>query len=289
MLNAAGKKLRSFVWRHNTPRLTQNQILKAVLNSNSKLVRLELQLHDNRMNNMAQYDYHHLAQCCKRLEVLSLNDESAVNVSDVINASRDTLHSITLHRMYRLRENPLKQALMSCQLDSLNLDQCYQMSDLCDVLEHHQTSLVKLHLANTQPNQTTMGAILTIRGLTTLDISCNQRVNSSFVRMLSNCLRNLQWLSLSHCNIDDEAVSCIARLSLRHLNLAHTPITSDALSHLHSPLASLDLSSCTGITSAVESVNRLLTRTPTIGAIRLGGFERLVVDVAESFLIDVTY
>ena len=138
-------------------------------------------------------------------------------------------------------------------MEELDLNQCYQMSDLVSVLEKH-SSIYSLHLANTQPSQTTLGAILTLTSLQKLDLGCNHRVNNSLVKMMSNCLPNLTWLSLEQCHVDDDAIDAVQKLTLKNLNLSHTLITAEGLKILnHSKLHSLDLSNCTRIENALES------------------------------------
>ena len=83
---------------------------------------------------------------------------------------------------------------------------------------------------------------------------CNHRVNNSFVKMMSNCLPNLNWLSLEQCHVDDDAIDALQKLNLKILNLSHTLITAEGLKILnHSKLHSLDLSNCTRIENALES------------------------------------
>ena len=72
--------------------------------------------------------------------------------------------------------------------------------------------------------------------------------------MMSNCLPNLNWLSLEQCHVDDDAIDALQKLNLKKLNLSHTLITAEGLKILnHSKLHSLDLSNCTRIESALES------------------------------------
>ena len=72
--------------------------------------------------------------------------------------------------VYRLKSDKLISSLLDCaRIEELDLNQCYQMSDLVSVLEKHPW-IYSLHLANTQPSQTTLGAILTLTNLQKLDL-----------------------------------------------------------------------------------------------------------------------
>ena len=277
------KSVRSFIWRSNNSSVTASEILNTIVLPSS---RLKVLIVETRQNQNNQIDYNELARRLRSLEILGLNDENATDLSSLISANQSTLREISFHRMYRLVN--FERALIGCQkLEKLDLNQCYQMNDLCRILEH--LNLTTLYLANTQPNQTTLGSILTLTNLQKLDVSCNYRVNNAFVRMLSNCLKKLKWLSLAQCHIDDEAIVSLTRLDqLRELNLGHTLITKNGVKLLHSSkLTLLNLSNCTKIEQAVNTVNRLLTFTPTIKSIGLSGFEQLVVDAALSYHVHV--
>ena len=124
---------------------------------------------------------------------MKLNDETATDLSSIILANKYTLRRICLHRMYRngflfcppiyqegisrttravyrLKSEKLISSLLECgKIEELDLNQCYQISDLVSVLEKH-SSIYSLHLANTQPSQTTLGAILTLTNLQKLDL-----------------------------------------------------------------------------------------------------------------------
>jgi len=286
-LQEISSRLTSFIWCYNNSDITQTDILEAVTLSNSKLSELAILL---RQNSNETIDYNNNSSNLKRLELLKLNDENATDLSSIITSNKYTLRRVYFHRMYRLKSDKLIASLLDCtKIEELNLNQCYQMSELTSVLEKHSL-IYSLHLANTQPSQNTLGAILTLTNLQKLDLGCNHRVNNSFVKMMSNCLPNLYWLSLEQCHVDDDAVEALEKLNLKDLNLSHTLITAEALQILyHSKLHTIDLSNCTRIENALESVNRFLTRVPSLYKIGLRGFEKLVIDAAKSFRIEVAH
>ena len=237
-------------------------------------------------------DYKLLAQSVTNLKKLRLNDDNIKDSSvvELLASNQHCLQVVQLNRMFKLKAKALLKELESiAKLKKLNLNLCYQMTDLSPVLVKNASHMTSLKLENIQLNTSSLNAIFQLKNLKVLNLAYNRNVTERYLLEMSPSLPLLEKLNLNNCPVTNRALDSLTGLNrLVNLELASTEITHLGFKFLleFNRLEYLDISS-NSIQDTVRHVSHLLSRLIRLRTIGLYGYEQLVVETAKSYHVNV--
>ena len=237
-------------------------------------------------------DYTILAQVLRKLRTLIINDENVKDNSILILIESNTqLKSLRLNKMYRLNPSMFLEALNRItHLKKLNLNLCYQMTDLTSIFQKHSGHLTSLKLENIQLKKDSLNEIFRLKQLQVLNLACNRNVTEDFVINIAIHLSKLEKLNLNNCSVTNRALEGLTFLGdqMKKLELASTEITHLGMKFFlnFTSLSFLNISN-NNIADMVKQISSLLSRLPSIRTIGLNGYEQLVIETANSYHVTV--
>jgi len=235
-----------------------------------------------------------VAEVLKQLRKLKINDENVKDVSVLkLIESNPQLTQLQLNKMYKLKPTLFQAALESLiKIKKLNLNLCYQMTDLVSILTKNSTCLTSLKLENIQLKKESLEQILNLDQLKVLNLACNRNVTETYVIQIASHLTKLTKLNLNNCPVTNRALEALALGPLGSriikLELAGTEITHLGMKFFleFGSILELNLSS-NNISDMVKHISILLSRLLQLRTVGLHGYEQLVIQTANSYHVNV--